>query len=76
MNGENEKEQESIQLNNQTVGNLKRYLESFPDDAKVVIYTMDENMNYKHYDCLIACNFNQQHENNMVQLLIGNRLAI
>lgn len=62
---------EGICLNNQTVGNLKKYLSRFPEDAKVVITTTDREGDYHNYDCQIACNFEHQHETNVVQFILG-----
>ncbi|MCJ7483923.1 MAG: hypothetical protein MUO31_13270 [Thermodesulfovibrionales bacterium] len=57
---------DDICLNNQTVGNLKKYLAHFSDDAKVIIH---------HacivYDCQICCNFEHQEETNTAQLMLG-----
>jgi len=53
-------------LNFQTVGNLKKYLEQFPNDFKVVIHS-----DYKTRDCVIACNYENQIESKTVQLIPG-----
>ena len=76
MKGTKETKEEimNINLNDQTVGNLKKYLDSFPDNTRVVIYDLDENNYYQVYDCQIACNFKQQHESNMILLLKGKKL--
>ena len=66
-----QKKVEGICLNNQTVGNLKKYLSQFPNDAKVVIHSADRGGVYYNFDCQIACNFDHQHETNTVQLLMG-----
>ena len=65
------KHKESICLNDQTVGNLKRYLNQYPDNAKVVISSMDKKGNYIDYDCQIACNFEHQQKENVVQFIPG-----
>jgi len=62
---------EAICLNNQTVGNLKKYLARFPDDAAVVIYSTDMNGNCINFDCQIACNFEHQVETNTIQFVLG-----
>lgn len=68
----NSKEKKPICLNNQTVGNLKRYLEEFPDDARVVIHAYSHNhQDYKIFDCQIGCNIEHQKETNRVILLKG-----
>ena len=59
----------AIRLNNQTVDNLKKYLDGFPDDAKVMISGVGTN--YKDYDCQIACNFEHQEKENTVQFVLG-----
>ena len=64
-------ETETICLNDQTVGNLKKYLARFPDDAKVVIHCTDKSGSYHNYDCQIGCNFDYQEENNTVQFCLG-----
>ena len=48
-------EQDGICLNQQTVGNLKLYLNRFPDNARVFISGVGKS--YDNYDCQIACNF-------------------
>jgi len=58
-------------LNNQTVGNLKRYLDLYPDNAKVVITHTDREGNYINYDCQIACNFEHQEKENVIQFILG-----
>lgn len=62
-------ETESICLNNQTVGNLKKYLTRFPNSAKVVIAGVGKN--YIDYDCQIACNFEHQEKTNTVMFTLG-----
>lgn len=61
---------ETIRLSNQTVGNLKKYLAGFPDDAKVTISGVGDH--YTDHDCQIACNFEHQKEKNTVQLTLGD----
>jgi len=61
----------SICLNNQTVGNLKKYLSRFPDDAKVSIHNVDRQGNYVTYDCQIACNFEHQEKTKEALLILG-----
>ena len=61
---------ETICLNNQTVGNLKKYLAGFPDDARVIISGIGES--YQDHDCQIACNFEQQEKANVVQFIPGS----
>ena len=56
----------TIILNNQTVGNMKKYLDQFPDDAKMVIATENGNR-----DCQIASNFDNQIYKNCVMLING-----
>ena len=58
----------SVRLNNQTVGNLKKYLDRFPNDAKVFIV----DGQYKNRDCQICCNFDHQEEKNTVQFMLGD----
>ena len=60
-----------ISLNQQTVGNLKNYLNEFSDDAKVSIHHVDREGNYITYDCQIACNFEHQKETNEALFLLG-----
>jgi len=62
---------EGVCLNNQTVGNLKKYLRKFPNDARVVITSTDSEGNYRNFDCKIACNFEHQFKTNTVQLILG-----
>ena len=62
---------DAICLNNQTVGNLKRYLDTFPDEAEVVISATDREGNYHHWDCCIGCNFEFQREHNRIVLSLG-----
>ena len=62
---------DGISLNHQTVGNLTKYLQMFPADAKVVIHNTDRTGDYRIFDCQIACNFDHQKENNLVQLMPG-----
>lgn len=54
---------------NQTVGNLKQYLERFPDDAGVVVSGIGEN--YNNHDCQIARSFGRQKKNNTVEFVLG-----
>lgn len=63
---------EAIRHNNQTVGNLRKYLAGFPDDAKIVISGIGEN--YADHDCQIACNFSHQEKENTVQFILGLRI--
>ena len=63
--------QEGICLNHQTVGNLKKYLAQFPDNAKVVIHSADRTGDYRNFDCQIGCNFEHQHQENIVQFILG-----
>ena len=65
---------EDICLNNQTVGNLRKFLESFPDDAKVVISGIGES--FASYDCQIACNFEFQRDQKLVQFIVGMPVEI
>ena len=60
------KKDESISLNDQTVGNFVEYLQKFPDDAKITIWH-----DYKTYDCQICCNFEHQAEKNTLQVMTG-----
>ncbi len=60
----------SVCLNNQTTGNLIKYLQGFPDDAKITIWH-----NYKTYDCQICCNFEHQQKQNTVQVMTGSFIA-
>lgn len=60
-----------ICLNHQKVGNLKKYLDRFPDDAEVVISGTDSEGNYHHFDCCIGCNFDFQTEHKRVVLSLG-----
>ena len=62
---------QSICLNNQTAGNLIRYLQEFPADAKVTIWH-----SYKEYDCVICCNDKHQKEENKAQLMLGEFIQI
>ena len=64
-------DEDGIRLNAQTVGNLKRYLSQFPDNARVVINATDREGNYIEWDCQIACNFEHQHETNTVKFILG-----
>lgn len=61
-----EKKREIICLNMQTAGNMIKYLQRFPADAKMVIHTTDKNGVYRNYDCQIGCNFDYQEEANTV----------
>jgi len=63
------KKRPTICLNHQTVGNLKAYLDRFPDDAKVVISGIGPN--YDDVDCQIACNVEHQEQENVVQFILG-----
>ena len=56
-------------LNNQTAANLIKYLQTFPPDAKVEIWS-----DYQSYDCQICCNFEHQVETKTVMLMLGNFL--
>ena len=62
---------ESICLNNQTAGNLGRYLKGFPPDARVVIHGTDSEGCYQNYDCQIGCNFEYQEKAKTVILFRG-----
>ncbi len=62
---------ESICLNDQTVGNFKKYLAMFPDDARIVIHSTDHEDYYHNYDCQIGCNFDHQKETNTVMVFQG-----
>lgn len=63
--------QEPICLNNQTVGNLKKYLSRFPDDASVVIHAKLNSGEWANCDCCIACNFEYQQKENIAILYCG-----
>ena len=58
-----------IRINNMDVGNLKKYLDNFPDDAKVVI--AGQGAKFEDLDCQIACNFDHQRSENVVQFTVG-----
>ena len=60
-----------ICLNHQTAGNLIKYLQTFPADAKVVIHSVDRTGDFRNFDCQIGCNFEYQQENNLVQFILG-----
>ena len=62
---------EGISLNCMTAGNLIKYLQTFPESAKVVITHTDRDGNYINSDCQIACNFECQYERNVIQFVIG-----
>jgi len=64
--------QKPVRVNQQTAGNLIKYLKSFPKDAKVVIHNHNENYGYYVSDCQIACNFEHQKETNQVMFTLGN----
>lgn len=59
--------EKGICLNNQTVGNMRKYLKDFPDDAKITIWH-----DYKTFDCQICCNFERQKETSTVMLMLGS----
>ncbi len=63
--------QDGICLNNQTAGNLIKYLQTFPADAHVVITAVDSAGDDRNYDAQIACNFEHQEKTQTVQLLLG-----
>ena len=63
--------EKGVCLNNQTVGNLKKYLDRFPDDAEVVIVAANKEGNYHHWDCWIGCNFEYQESHKRVVLHTG-----
>ena len=63
--------QDGICLNNQSAGNLIKYLQHFPADARVVITAADREGNYQNYDAQIACNFEHQEKTQTVQLVLG-----
>jgi len=62
---------EGVTLTNQTAGNLKKYLERFPSDARVVIHDTDRGGSYHLYDCVIGCNFEYQENNKTVIFACG-----
>lgn len=62
---------EIVCLNEQTVGNMKKYLNRFPDDARIIIHARLNAGEYRNFDCCIGCNFDYQQENNMVFLYPG-----
>ncbi len=53
-------------LNDQTAANLIKYLQTFPPDAKVEIWS-----DCKSYDCQICCNFEHQAETKTAMLMPG-----
>ena len=62
----------AICLNDQTVGNLKKYLNLFPKDAKVVITDWKQG----NFDCCICCNFEHQIKTNIVQLMAARPIEV
>jgi hypothetical protein len=70
--GETMSTKQDEHINHQTVGNLKRYLEHFPDDAKVRIYADDLlSGTWLNHDCRVGGDFEHQHETNTVQFFLG-----
>ena len=54
------------------VKELREHLETFPDDASVVVWDWDHpNPGDNEFFCVIGCNLENQHETNKVQLLKG-----
>lgn len=71
MNFKNLFRKKAICLNEQTAGGLRRYLKTFPDNAKVVLaYDSAEK------DVVICCNFEHQRKTNKVMLMPGRSLRI
>jgi len=61
-------------LNHQTAGNLREYLSIFPDDAAVVIKASVGKKIESELDCVIACNMENQLEQNKVLLFSQRKL--
>jgi len=61
---------DGICLNNQTVDNLIKYLQQYPDNARVTIWH-----DYKTFDCQICCNFEHQKKTNTVQVMTGTLIG-
>ena len=59
-------------VNDLTIASLKKYLDTFPDDAKIVLHEWETNSDFR---VQIACNFEHQEENNIVILTKGNRIT-
>jgi len=71
MKTKTQNKRDSVCLNDQTVGNLKKYLNRFPDDAKVYIWH-----DYKNWDAVICCNFEHQEADNIVQIMLGQFISM